>query len=234
MKLIIKDNYQDLSDLVVNILIGTITQDKRVNLSLTAGATPKLAYEKLAPKLKASSSDFSNAHYYNFDNIGDYEGGLTIQQLNQQLYGPAGIPESNIHPLTIHNYQSWDEQIANDGGLDLMLIGLGADGHFCGNVPETVRYEAMTYHVGLSEWGDAIQEQLKQLFKDLPLPDSSVTMSLKSVLRVRRLVMIVNGESKAKTVKTILGPLDKQWPSSFLQLHPNFTLILDKEAASQL
>ncbi|MDR1034088.1 MAG: glucosamine-6-phosphate deaminase [Bifidobacteriaceae bacterium] len=233
MKIIIKDSYDELSDLTVSTLVGTMTQDKRVNLSLTAGATPALAYEKLVPFLKQNAHDLANTHYYNFDNIGDHEGGVTMQQLDAQLYVPAGITRENIHELTVHNYKTWDNKVANDGGLDLMLIGLGQDGHFCGNVPDFVDYEKYTYAVELAEMYEKTPE-LVAMFDGMPLPEYMVTMSLKSVLRVKRLVMIVNGKKKAHMVKQILGSLDKNVPSSFLQLHSNFTLILDKDAASEL
>ena len=48
---------------------------------------------------------------------------------------PAEISEQNIHPLTVENFQQQEQRIADAGGLDLMLIGLGADGHFAGTCP---------------------------------------------------------------------------------------------------
>ena len=48
---------------------------------------------------------------------------------------PAEISEQNIHPLTVENFQQQEQRIADAGGLDLMLIGLGADGHFVGTCP---------------------------------------------------------------------------------------------------
>ncbi|MGH2242796.1 glucosamine-6-phosphate deaminase, partial [Enterococcus faecalis] len=64
---------------------------------------------------------------------------------------PAEISEQNIHPLTVENFQQQEQRIADAGGLDLMLIGLGADGHFCGNMPTTTHFKNETYQVTVTD-----------------------------------------------------------------------------------
>jgi 6-phosphogluconolactonase/glucosamine-6-phosphate isomerase/deaminase len=52
--------------------------------------------------------------------------------------------------------------------------------------------------------------------------------------KARQLAMIVNGAGKAQTVKRLMeSPVDTAFPSRILKLHPNFTLILDKDAAAR-
>jgi 6-phosphogluconolactonase/glucosamine-6-phosphate isomerase/deaminase len=50
-------------------------------------------------------------------------------RLPQELFEPLGIEEENIEVLDVQNYQDYDRQIAEDGGLDLVLMGIGGDGH---------------------------------------------------------------------------------------------------------
>ena len=54
-------------------------------------------------------------------------------------------------------------------------------------------------------------------------------------MKVKHLILIVNGKNKAKILKEVLTePMTENKPASILQLHPNLTVILDEEAASQL
>jgi 6-phosphogluconolactonase/glucosamine-6-phosphate isomerase/deaminase len=233
MRVFIEDSYENLSEKAVGIMLAAMSQDKRVNIAITAGNSPVLVYEKLIKEIKALPQAFTNVHYYNFDEIplkGSAKG-VTMGELDRLYFTPAEIPSSRIHPLTCENYTEHDEEIMRAGGLDLMLIGLGGDGHFCGNMPNATRFEEHTYKVYIKkeyEWYKTVQ--------DLPeIPEYFVTMGAASVMKVCRLVMIVNGKGKAQAVKRFFdSTVDTAFPSSILKLHPNFTLILDKDAASAL
>ncbi|MEI5990672.1 glucosamine-6-phosphate deaminase [Enterococcus crotali] len=230
MKIIIEKNFEAMSETTKNILFGHMSQDKRVNLSITAGNTPVGVYKKLVEIVK-DSPDYANVHYYNFDEIpvANQAEGITITDLRKLYLTPANINEANIHPLTVENYAEQDKRLAIDGGLDAMLIGLGGDGHFCGNMPTTTSFENLTYKIkvtGEEPWfvPDMMEKGLE-----------FVTMGPVSVMRVKHLILIVNGEKKAEMVKNVLqGPITEEYPASILQLHPNLTVILDEEAASKL
>ncbi|EOI06814.1 glucosamine-6-phosphate deaminase [Enterococcus moraviensis ATCC BAA-383] len=230
MKIIIEKNFEAMSETAKNILLGHMSQDKRVNLSITAGNTPVGVYKRMVESVK-DSPDYENVHYYNFDEIpvaGQKEG-VTITDLRKLYLTPANINEANIHPLTVENYAEQDKRLAMDGGLDAMLIGLGGDGHFCGNMPTTTRFENLTYKLkvtGEEPWFEPGMIDVGLEF---------VTMGPVSVMRVKQLILIVNGEKKAEMVKQVLqGPISEEFPASVLQLHPNLTVILDEEAASKL
>ena len=63
----------------------------------------------------------------------------------------------------------------------------------------------------------------------------SLTMGPKSLMKVKHLVMIVNGKEKAGILKQVLdSTITDELPSTVLKLHPNMTLICDKDAASEL
>lgn len=218
-----------MSELTKNILLGYMSNDRRINMSITAGKTPVGVYEKLTEAVK-DKSNYTNVHYYNFDEIplaGQAEG-ITISDLRRLYLTPAGIKEENIHPLTVENYAQQDQRIEAAGGLDLMLIGLGNDGHFCGNMPGAVTFDRFTYHIAITgeePWYDSSMGDVKEF----------VTMGPASVMRVKHLILIVNGSAKAAMVKQALtGPITEEVPASILQLHPNLTVILDEEAASEL
>ena len=230
MKIMIEKDFETMSETAKTVLLGHMSQAKRVNLAITAGKTPIKVYEKMVATVK-DSPNYDNVHYYNFDEIPlpDQTEGITISDLKKLYLTPADIKPEQIHPLTIDNYQEQDQQIEAVGGLDAMLIGLGEDGHFCGNMPQTTRFNETTYKVTVSGEEPWFVPEMMQ--KGM----SFVTMGPVSIMRVKHLILIVNGKKKASMVKDVLtGPITEEKPASFLQLHPNLTVILDQEAASEL
>lgn len=230
MKLMIEKDFDAMSETAKNILLGHMSQDKQINLSITAGRTPVKVYEKLIDVVK-NSGNYDNVHYYNFDEIPvpNQKEGITITDLRRLYLSPAKIKEENIHQLTVENYQDQDSKIAAVGGLDAMLIGLGADGHFCGNMPTTTDFKHETYQVtvtGEEPW--FVPEMMEEGM-------TFVTMGPASIMKVKHLILIVNGEEKAHMLKQVLqGPITEAIPASVLQLHPNLTVIVDEAAASHL
>lgn len=234
MKIVVGKDYNEMSQIAAHIVLGEMLKQGRVNLSLTAGNTPKGMYEILVPAVK-DKGYFDNVHYYNFDEI-PIEGeryGLTMDSLKQLYYTPAGIKTENIHELNEKNYQGYDRILEADGGLDLILMGIGADGHFCGNMPGTMEFHKETYSMDVTP-GNEMYQALYDLLGREP-GKNAVTFGPKTVMSAKRLVLVVNGRAKAGIVKqAIKGPVDKNVPSSILQMHPDFTVILDEEAASAI
>lgn len=236
MKIIITENVEEMSKVAKDHMLGFMLQDKRVNLSITGGSTPKRMYELVAPEVKGKKY-FDNVHYYNFDEIPykkeDREG-VTISELRKLYFTPAAIPEDQIHILDQHNYTGQDERIKNDGGLDAVILGLGSDGHFCGNLPNTTKFGDLTSRV---ECDDYLKGRILDDFdgQEEYVPDYYITMGPRSIMMAKKLVMIVSGSKKAKIVKEIAAAnVTEDIPATVLSLHPNFTLILDKEAASEI
>lgn len=237
MKKIIVDTYEELSELAAAILLAEMVKDKRTNLSITAGASPKGVYEILAKWYRNYQEKFADTYFYNFDEIegdGAPLPGITVSALQEQFYQPGKVPAEFIKTLTYANYQEYDQMIREDGGLDVMLLGLGGDGHFCGNMPIATDFNQFTYQIPIKKefpWYPSFVEMLS----NGGIPKHFVTMGMKSLLRVKHLVLIVNGQSKAEAVKKLFtSPISTAFPATALLQHPNITIILDKEAASLL
>lgn len=237
MRTIIVENYEEMSRVAAQEFLGLMHLDQqRINLSITGGSTPKRMYELLVPEVKGKEY-FSNVHFYNFDEIPyrkeDREG-VTISGLREQFLTPAGIKEENIHKLDHTNYKKQDEQIQADGGLDAVILGLGWDGHFCGNLPGTTEFGDLTRRVDCDEY---LRSRLFEEFNNVEedVPDYYITMGPRSIMQARKLIMIASGKRKAEAVqKLVSGKVDSKVPSTLLTLHPFFTLIADKEAAALL
>lgn len=221
MKLIITKDFEEMSEVASSLLLSKIYQTNRVNLSITSGKTPVRVYEILIEKLKNQSLD--HVYFYNFDEgrIGDGEANMTISELKKLFLTPVKVKEENIQKLTLDNYKTWDKKIEQDGGLDLIMMGLGADGHFCANMPGTNVLSDLNMRVLTGEFQGSKYE--------------FATMGAQSVMMARQLLLIVNGEEKAEALqKVIEGPIVDTLPASVLKLHPNLIIVADEAAASKL
>jgi len=239
MKLIITEDYNEMSTVATHYLLGAMHGQYRRNISITAGSTPKGVYEILVPLVK-DKKYFEQVHYYNFDEI-PFKGeedryGVTMSNLHTMFFGPANIDKEKIHVLDWTNYETQDERLKEDGGLDFVLLGVGADGHFCGNLPDTTKFGDLTSRVDEDATPDMVDVLLNEVGGvEEKRPDFYVTMGPKSIMQIKQLVMIASGESKAEIVKKLVeGTVTEDFPATLLTTHPNMTLIVDKESASLL
>ena len=137
--------------------------------------------------------------------------------------------------LTLDNAAQHDRQLEEAGGLDLMVLGLGADGHFCGNLPNTTRFHDQTVEVPIHGEMIALIANSEMGGDISAVPDSYVTMGPRSVMAAKNLLLIVSGAAKAHALKQVgEGPVSVQVPASVLKLHPSLVIIADKAAAAEL
>lgn len=231
MKLVIEKDVKAMSENALYILLGAMLQDKRVNISLTSGRTPRQLYEMMIPIVK-DQKKFKDIEYYLFDEnpfIGE-KYGTNWAEMKEMFFEPANIKEEHIHRISLDNWQDYDWQIRQAGGLDVMIIGLGHDGHFCGNCPRCTQFDSYTYCM---EYKDKLA--VNPTYGERPRQPYTITMGAKSLMRVKHLVMIVDGKEKAEIFKRFMEePINEEVPATILKLHPNFTVICDEAAASLL
>ena len=149
MKIIIEKDEHAMSESAMQIILGTMMQDKKVNVSLTSGSSPRTMYQMMVPYVK-DKPQFKDVDYYLFDEApeaGEKKGqpGPNWSEMQELFFKDANIPDEKIHCPSMENYETFDEEIAKAGGIDIMLIGLGWDGHFCSNCPRCTPMDALTY-----------------------------------------------------------------------------------------
>lgn len=238
MRVIRTASLQEMNEVGAQYLLGAMHTQHRTNIAITAGSTPKGVYDVMIPLVK-DKDYFDNVHYYNFDEIpfkGEDGYGVTMTNLNKLYFDPANISREKIHVLDWTNYETQDERIAEDGGLDFVLLGVGADGHFCGNLPGTTKFGDLTSRVDEDATPDMVDVLLSEVGGvEEKRPDFYVTMGPKSIMQIKKLVMIANGKAKAGIVKKLVeGVVTEGVPATLLTTHPDFTLIVDAEAAALL
>jgi glucosamine-6-phosphate isomerase len=155
----------------------------------------------------------------------------------QRIFNPLKIPSSQYHlfdalatDLKVE-CDKMDSIIADKGGIDLMIVGIGMNGHIGFNEPGT-KFELTSHVVQL----DPITKSVGQQYFDQPVQlDKGITLGFGHLLKTKRVLLLANGTSKAEVIKqAIEGPVSIDFPASVMQLHNNGTIMVDAAAASML
>jgi glucosamine-6-phosphate deaminase len=236
------DDPQDVADLAAQRVADLLHDQPRAVLGLPTGRTPILMYDQLAERQAAGEIDFSQVQTFNLDEfvgIGLDHPGSYRAYMQRYLFGRVNLPDGQGHVLdglaadADVECERFEDRIAAAGGLDLQILGLGANGHIGFNEPAD-GLMARTHTVALLE---ASRQANAGFFNGdvAQVPTHAMTMGMGTILKARRILLLVTGEEKARTVAAMLrGPITTQLPASFLQLHPEVELICDGAAASEI
>jgi glucosamine-6-phosphate deaminase len=124
--------------------------------------------------------------------------------------------------------RAYEDAIQAQGGIDLQVVGIGANGHVGFNEPGSP-FGARTRLVSISP-GNAHAIASKD-----PVPTHGITMGIRTIMNARHVLLLAKGGDKAAIMQTaLLGPVTEDVPASVLQLHPKLTVLLDEPAAAVL
>lgn len=241
MRIICAKDYKEMSEMAADIIGAQVLLKPDAVLGLATGSTPIGTYEELVRRYEAGRLDFSKIKTVNLD---EYRG-LTRDNdqsyyyfMHSHLFDHININKNNtkvpdgMEPDALKAGQDYENIIKNYGGIDLQLLGLGNNGHIGFNEPGD-EFIDKTHVVDLTE---STIEANKRFFASIDdVPKQAYTMGIGSIMRVKRVLMVVNGKGKAEIVKeAFFGPITPKVPASILQLHNDFILIGDVEALSCL
>lgn len=241
MRIICAKDYKEMSEMAADIIGAQVLLKPDAVLGLATGSTPIGTYEELVRRYEAGRLDFSKIKTVNLD---EYRG-LTRDNdqsyyyfMHSHLFDHININKNNtkvpdgMEPDAIKAGQDYENIIKNYGGIDLQLLGLGNNGHIGFNEP-CDEFIDKTHVVDLTE---STIEANKRFFASADdVPKQAYTMGIGSIMRAKRVLMIVSGKGKADIVKeAFFGPITPKVPASILQLHSDFILIGDAEALSCL
>src|ERR1700709_702319 len=155
-----------------------------------------------------------------------------------QLTGPLGVVDENfIMPPTLSDdFVSeallFERRLTERGGVDLQMLGLGANGHIGINQPGTP-FESETWVSPMDPDFEARVRRETQVPEGTEL--GGLTRGIKNIMHTRKLILIAKGAHKADIIeKAILGPVSTDIPASVVQLHPNCEILLDADAGARI
>lgn len=240
MKIIVVDNYEEMSERGAEIIAEVIKANPNATLGLATGSTPIGLYKRLISQYEQGEISFKNIHTVNLDEyVGlDGENNQSYRYfMNNQLFNHVGIDKNNTHvPCGVAEDMTKEceryTKIIRDNLQDIQLLGLGSDGHIGFNEPGSP-FDGHTHIVELEE--STIKDNARLFDKIEDVPKSAITMGIADVMQAKSVLLISNGANKAEAVKAMIqGEVTEDCPASILQRHNNVTVIIDKEAAKLL
>lgn len=241
MNLIILKDYQGLSQAAADLAAREIIAKPNIVLCLPTGETPIGMYQELVQKYQRGEIDFSEVVTFNLDEYW----GLSPEHpqsyhyyMQHTLFRHINVGPTNAHLLNgiaadiQTECQHYDQQIQENGGIDLQILGIGNNGHLGFNEP-AISLNSKTHLVNLSD--DTIYANSRFFDNIEEVPTKALTVGMGTIMKAKKIMLLASGEKKAAAInKTINGLVSTQSPSTFLQLHPDVTIIIDKDAASEL
>ncbi len=212
-------------------------------LGLATGSSPTRVYDELVRMHREDGLSFRNVVTFNLDEYYPMQPDQLqsyVRYMKEYLFDHIDIDPANTHvpdgtiPIEeIGAYcAAYEERIADHGGLDLQLLGIGGTGHIGFNEPgsrEVSRTRLITLDkiTRISAASDFFGEEL--------VPRRAITMGVRTILDAKKIVLMAWGEGKARVVqKAVEGPITDQVPATFLQNHPSAHVIIDQAAAAEL
>lgn len=208
-------------------------------LGLPTGRTPLAFYRELRER---SGLDWSKVRTFNLDEFvgvsaddpGSYRAFMQGQLFDHVSINPdhIGMLDGRAPDLKAE-CRRYELAIADAGGIDLQILGIGANGHIGFNEPA----DGLCARTHIAELERKSREANAQLFggRWTAVPERALSMGMATILGARNIVMIATGARKADAVWGMVeGLVTTQLPASFLQVHPRVTVMLDEKAARRL
>ncbi len=224
--------------------IAELVRDKPdLVLGLPTGKTPVGVYGELVRLHRDEGLDFARVRTFNLDEylgIGSDHEASFARAMREMLFDHVNVSSRNVHFLDglvsidciADHCRDFERAIETAGGIDLLLLGVGRNGHIAFNEPGSSR-DTRTRVVDLDE---ATRTDAAATFGGLEhVPKQAITMGVATILDARSIRVMAFGEAKAECVqRAIARAVGPQLPATFLRGHPGLVAWLDVEAASRL
>ncbi len=236
--MVVKD-YREMSLAAAKLFSDVIAAKPDCVLGLATGDTPIGLYDCLAEEFKAGKLDFSRVRSVNLDEyypISPENDQSYRYFMNEKLFERVNIdkaatmvPDGQAQDVNTA-CRDYENAIDALGGIDIQVLGIGRNGHIGFNEPgaELIPFTHLT---GLTE--STIEANSRFFADEKDVPRHALTMGIQSVFKARKILLLASGSNKAQAVCNMLkGNISTHCPASLLCLHPDVTLICDKEAYS--
>lgn len=237
MRIYIEDNYGKMSKKAALLVASQIILNPSSVLGLATGSTPLGMYRELVEMFQRDELDFSEVTTFNLD---EYYGlpkehpSSYYTYMMENFFSHVNIPHNRIHipdgmaENLIRECLSYEEKIKMAGGIDLQILGIGANGHIGFNEPGD-KLNVTTHLVDLTE--KTINDNSRFFDDAEDVPRKALSVGIATIMKAGKIILLASGENKAQAIREMTsGYVNTRVPASVLQTHPNITLIIDKEA----
>lgn len=238
----IYDNEDALARAAASLIADRLRATPRIVLGLPTGRTPIAVYAHLIADSAAGNLDWSEVRAFNLDEfVGlppDHEASYR-SYMRRQLFDHVNIDPRHVELPNgmaadlAAECRRYDDAMRAAGGIDLQVLGLGANGHVGFNEPAAT-LDAHTHRVTLHP--QTRQANAGWFGGDVArVPSEALSTGMASIMTAREILLLATGADKADAVAGMVEDGISTWlPASLLQMHPRATAMIDRASASKL
>jgi glucosamine-6-phosphate deaminase len=241
MEVIILPSAAEASLAAARIVARVVRANPRAVLGLATGETPERLYAELVRAHRQDGLDLSRVTTFNLDEhvgLDDGHAASYRRYMQERLFRHVNLRPDRTHvpdgraPDLDAACAAYEQAIRRAGGIELQILGIGADGHIGFNEPSSSLASRTRVKTLTAATLAAIRARLPP--GEEP-PRHAITMGIGTILEARRCLLLAFGARKAEAVaRMVEGPVTALVPASALQLHARTTVLVDEEAAGRL
>ena len=239
MKVIIAENYEDGARKAADLMEQIIREKPDCTLGLATGSSPVGMYRELARRCREEGLDFSQVHSVNLDEYVGLDGSHDQSYryfMNDNLFNHIYINKENTYVAkgtgdVQANLKEFNA-LLDRTDIDIQVLGVGPDGHLGFNEPGETLWDGAHEET----LDDSTIEANKRFFaKKEDVPTHAVTMGMGNIMRAKRLLMIISGNKQEAATRLLIdNRIDPKCPCTFLRLHRDATVVIEKELADKI
>lgn len=241
MLVVVVEDYDELSKFGAARVAELVRKKPDCVLGFATGNTPLGMYAELARMHREEGLDFSKVVTFNLD---EYVGLTPSHDQSYHYFMWRNLFEHvNVNPRYVHipsgtaedidGQCDWYEaKIKEFGGIDLQILGIGANGHIAFNEPGS----SLGSRTRIKTLKEKTRQDNARFFRNIDeVPKYAITMGVGTIMEAHGLLLMASGRGKADSVKaTVEGPITAQYPATIVQMHRFATILVDREAAAKL
>jgi glucosamine-6-phosphate isomerase len=232
----VANDYEGMSKLAAETIIEQVKNKPESLLCFAAGSTPTGTLKYLVEAAKRNEVDFSQCFIVGLDEfvgLSWEDEGSCYYYVREEFFSPLSISKDRIHFFKADSEdlekecEETDCFIQEHGGIDVLLLGVGVNGHLGLNEP----YVSLDLDSHVIELDATTKKVGQKYFSQETKLEQGITIGLKQVLESKTVVVIANGSLKKAAMSALFkGTVDERFPVSCLNLHENCFVYVDKEA----
>lgn len=234
MKTVIKSR-NEVTIEAADRICALLSRKNNAVLALCGGNSPKRLYKELVSRYNDNKLSLKNARIFlvaDYCGLSNDDVRLCRNELISELISKTDAETENSFFIDESNFDRYDELIAENGGIDLCVLGIGTNAHIGFNEPAT-QYDTLSHRQKLAP--KTRREKAALFGGEENVPEFGVTMGIKTIILAKDIMVLAFGSEKQGPVFQMLYARDDSViPAAFLQLPLNVTVFADEDAAALL
>ncbi|HEY4326192.1 MAG TPA: glucosamine-6-phosphate deaminase [Mucilaginibacter sp.] len=240
MKVLVFKDYDQMCRAAADLIVEQVKQKPDSLLCFPSGESPSGVFKYLLADAKKNKVDFNRCYFVGLDEwvgMGKDDEGSCTRFLNEHFFVPMQIKPDKVCFFDARAQDldaacaAMDKFIKQKGPIDIMLVGIGMNGHIGLNEPGT-DFDLYSHHSPLAPLTINVAQKY---FKNETVLSEGITLGLKHLEEANAAVLIASGIKKAEIIEEALqGDVTEYLPASIFQAHPSAYVFLDEGAASKL